>query len=143
MKSIINALNSIAESINNLANSIKENRSSSPVSIVPQTITSNPTSSVSNLRYYPSPYSKESKSTSKTIVVSIEEYNAIKAIYNALTDKGSHPVHHDSVSKEIHFKWPVLGKALNQLVNAYAKNHFKQNKYDSMHKTYKDIWKDK
>lgn len=130
MKLIINALNNIAESINNLANSIKEKKSSSPISIFPQTTTSNPTSSVSNLRYYPSPYSKEQKSS--TVLISKEEYDAIKAIYNALTDKGSHPVHHDSVSREINLKWPVLGRALNDLIKAYQYKH---------KNIQKDIWK--
>lgn len=112
MKSIARALNNIAIAITNLGRAlapVKEESKDIPVS---NTVTSNPgnpnlkiTSIYQNKNY-------------KISHVPYEEKAAIDAIFNALTDKGSHPDHHDHVMKELATKWPTLHKALNQFVLA-------------------------
>lgn len=87
-----------------------------------------------------SPYSSGVKITSYTqnkpaeITITREEYDALKAVYNAITDKGSHPKHHDHVARELKTKWPVLDSALKQVVKACDYKHSSYNK---------QIWKNK
>ena len=110
MKAIINNL---ILAINNLAAAINKKNSS-------HTTTSNP------YYTYPStsnPYSSNVKVTSYyqkdlSATISAEEYDALEAVYKALTDKGSYPKHHDHVARELKVKWPTLNKALDQLVKA-------------------------
>ena len=110
MKAVINNL---ILAINNLAAAINKKNSS-------HTTTSNP------YYTYPStsnPYSSNVKVTSYyqkdlSANISAEEYDALEAVYKALTDKGSYPKHHDHVARELKVKWPTLNKALDQLVKA-------------------------
>lgn len=106
-------INNLILAINNLAAAINKKNSS-------HTTTSNP------YYTYPStsnPYSSNVKVTSYyqkdlSANISAEEYDALEAVYKALTDKGSYPKHHDHVARELKVKWPTLNKALDQLVKA-------------------------
>lgn len=140
MKSITNALNNIALAIGNLAAAYKNSN------VINKTTTSNPVSYSQNVKYYPSPYSQ--KLNSSKVAISTEEYEAIKEIYNALTDKGAHPFTEDCIDIEMRTKWPVLSRALYKLMKSYdydykLKNQYDSKKYDNFHKTYDDIWKNK
>ena len=133
MKSLITSINNLVLAINNLTASLnkKDSGYSTPTSY-PSATTSNPYSSnVKITSYY------ESKSS--TVTISREEYNALKNIYSALTDKGSYPKHHDHVARELKLKWPVLNKALEQFVKAYQVKHNPSTKYNP---SGKNIWKD-
>lgn len=108
-------INNLILAINNLAAAINKKNSS-------HTTTSNP------YYTYPStsnPYSSNVRVTSyyqtnsKSVTISAEEYDALKAVYKAFTEKGNYPKHHDHVARELKTKWPTLNKALNQLVEAY------------------------
>jgi len=112
MKSI---LNNLILAINNLAAAI--NKKNNTYALNPTT-TSNPYSTSPNVKitsYY------ESKKTG--VYITKEEYDALKAVYNAVTDKGSHPKHHDHVAREIQIKWPLLDAALKQLVKVHNYKH--------------------
>lgn len=106
-------INNLILAINNLAAAINKKNSS-------HTTTSN------SYYTYPStsnPYSSNVKVTSYyqkdlSANISAEEYDALEAVYKALTDKGSYPKHHDHVARELKVKWPTLNKALDQLVKA-------------------------
>lgn len=106
-------INNLILAINNLAAAINKKNSS-------HTTTSNP------YYTYPStsnPYSSNVKVTSYyqkdlSANISAEEYDALEAVYKALTDKGSYPKHHDHVARELKVKWPTLNRALDQLVKA-------------------------
>jgi hypothetical protein len=130
MRSIAKALNNIAIAISNLAKVL------TPATIDPQskvnafpvssTITSNPgnpnvkiTSIYQNKNY-------------AIAHISHEEKLAFDAVYSALTDKGNHPDHHDHIMRELSTKWPVLHKALKQLVVA---------RKESYNRPSSDIWK--
>jgi hypothetical protein len=133
MKSLITSINNLVLAINNLTASLnkKDSGNSTPASY-PSATTSNPYSSnVKITSYY------ETKSSSVTI--SRQEYEALKNIYSALTDKGSYPKHHDHVARELKLKWPVLNKALEQFVKAYQVKHNPSTKYKP---SAKNIWKD-
>lgn len=122
MRSLINAINNLAHAINNLASS----RSS--VNVYPKTITSNPKSNV-NITSFKSSYGTDAVTITKL------EYDALTAIYNALTDRGTHPEHHDHLMRELKTKWPVLHNALNNLINSRS-YYSSYAKYEN-----KSIWK--
>lgn len=125
MKSLTNSINNLAAAINNLAASYKSKNSYTPIS---KTTTSNPTSNVHITSF------KTYEQEKQTIIITVEEYKALTAIYKAITDKGSYPDHHDHVRREIDVKWPTLSKALNELVKA-------RSYYTNSASKYKSIWK--
>lgn len=129
MKSIINAVNNLSMAINNLASSIKSNNF--VTGIASKSTTSNPytvNSTITKHSHYPYSYSK-TKNLPSTI--SDAEYKALMSIYNAITDKGSHPDHHDHIMRELRTKWPTLYKALDELILART------------NPKYSSIWKEK
>lgn len=135
MKSIVSALYAIVKSIENLTKAIQNKNSNSYYSkpLPPSTTT---TTYVSNQYSY--------------IRITVQEEQAMKAIYSALTDKGNHPEHHDYIVRELELKWPVLHKALSEFIAArnqninninrqkHAKDFLAQtkSKYDYNHKDY-------
>lgn len=139
MRSITNALNNIALAINNLASSFKASQSQ-PINKV---ITSNPVSASSDIRYYPSPYSKSN--TPGKVTISKQEYDAFKAVYRAVVDAGSYPHYHSRITKDLKIKWPSLSKALDAVVDAYEKNNKTHSTYSEKggNPFNKDIWKSK
>lgn len=141
MKSIINAINNLAQSINNLASSMT--KKSPSYTINAQTTSSTPSSSFSKLKYYPSPYSN-SRTLGK-VTISKQEYDAFKAVYKAVVDAGSYPHYHSRVSKDLKIKWPVLSKALDDVVDAYENNNEKHKLYREKggNPVNKNIWKEK
>jgi len=122
MKSLITSINNLVLAINNLTASLnkKDSGYSTPASY-PSATTSNPYSSNVKITSYYEPKSYEPKSSSVTI--SRQEYEAIKSIYSALTNKGSYPKHHDHVARELKTKWPVLNNALDLFVKAHQAKH--------------------
>lgn len=146
MKSLINTLNNLAWSISKLAGAINAKTTSietKPVvktqesqryTIKPKsTITSNPNTDVKVTPY--TAYEKD------TIRITKKEYDALRAIYNAMTDKGSHPKHHDIIVKDLKTKWYTLHKALEDLVQARSYSYKKEyeNRSYKNSKSY-DIW---
>jgi hypothetical protein len=136
MKAIANALNNIAIAISNLSRAlapVKEQPNKFPVS---NTVTSNPgTSNVKITSIYEGKnYYEKGSQTSKIVHIPQEEKTATDKIYSALTNKGSHPAHHDYIMRELSVKWPVLYKALNDLLNA---------RKETYNRTSSDIWKNK
>jgi hypothetical protein len=129
MKSLVSALNNIASAIEKLAAAVKKETPNSYVPIT-KTTTSNPYSSNVKITSYPS-YPQEVNETSVRITKA--QYDALLAIKKALTDKGSHPDHHDHIVRELKTKWPVLSSALDQLVDSYS----------YINKSSKSIWKGK
>jgi len=127
MKSLTNSINNLAAAINNLAASYKNKNSYTPIS---KTTTSNPASNVhiTSFKTYGQQQEKQ------TVIITTEEYKALTAIYNAMTDKGAYPDHYDHVRREIAMKWPILSKALNELVKA-------RSYYTDSASKYKSIWK--
>jgi hypothetical protein len=129
MKAIARALNNIAIAITNLSKSLSPIKEEIKPNIpLPNTVTSNPgnpnvkiTSIYQNKNYRMShiPY---------------DEKVAIDAIYDALTDKGKHPEHHDYIMRELSNKWPVLYGALKKLIVA---------RKESYNYTSSDIWRTK
>ena len=111
MKSLIASINNLVLAINNLTSSLNKKNST-----YSSTTTSNPYSSNVKITSYYEP-------KSSTVNIPRQEYEALQSIYNALTDKGSHPKHHDHVRREIELKWPTLSKALSQLVTAHNQYH--------------------
>jgi hypothetical protein len=124
MKSLIKALNNIASAIEKLANSLKKDvlNSYTPVN---KTITSNPYSSNVKVTSYREEYNNT------FIRIPKDQYDALIAIKEALTDKGSYPEHHDYIVRELKTKWPVLSSALDKLLNSYS----------YVNKNSKSIWK--
>jgi hypothetical protein len=129
MKAIATALNNIAIAITNLGKNLspikQEIKTNTPVS---NTITSNPgnpnvkiTSIYQNKNY-------------KMSHIPYDEKVAIDAIYDALTDKGKHPDHHDYIMRELSNNWPVLYNALKKLIVA---------RKESYNYTSSDIWRTK
>lgn len=120
MKSIISALNAIANSIDNLTKAI-QNKNNKYYNYSPQTTTTTTSG------YNPYSYAR----------ITVKEEQAIKAIYSAMTDKGAYPEHHDHVVRELQTKWPVLYKALQELVSA------KNTHYNTItrQKAKEDLWK--
>jgi hypothetical protein len=147
MRSIARALNTIALAINNLAKALnppKEQVITFPVST---TYTSNPYNAISknaakNVKitsvyqgknYYEDKvnnvttsygqWSVDGNQSPKIAHIHKDEKVALDAVYDALTDKGNHPDHHDHIMRELSTKWPVLYKALKQLVVARKESY--------------------
>ena len=132
MKSIAKALDNIAIAIRNLA-AIVAPVKPEEIKIPPTTITSNPVKSNVTItsitpaksptdkifvKDYPFKDSQFPTPSAPLVHVTKAERDAIQSIYNIINDKGSHPDHHDHVMRELSTKWPVLHKALLQLVKA-------------------------
>ena len=123
MRSIARSLNTIALAINNLAKALgppKEqvvtlpalgNNTSSPRNSIAKNVT------ITSL-YQGKNYNKDNQQSPKIAHIHQQEKLALDAVYNALTDKGNHPDHHDHIMRELSTKWPVLHNALKQLVIA-------------------------
>jgi hypothetical protein len=130
MKSILNnlilAINNLTAAINKKNNSYNTTTTSTGTGYTYPS-TSNPYSSNVKVTSY-------AQNNSTEVTITREEYNALKAVYNAVTDKGSHPKHHDHVARELKTKWPVLDSALKQVVKACEYKHSSYNK---------QIWKNK
>lgn len=141
MKSIAKAINNVAIAITNLGKVLVLNKPAETKDPVSTTITSNPISTGVKIKtqYYTESYTQpKSKSweSSKFVRIPQEEKDAIDAIYKALTEKGSHPDHHDHIMRELLTKWPVLHSALNRLIRSRKETY---NQYTN----YSDIWKTK
>jgi hypothetical protein len=108
MNSIARALNNIALSLQAIANEMRKNKE---VSVV-KAVTSNPNyyNTTSKVVTY------QENLENDNILITKKEYKALLDIHKALTDKGSHPIHHDHVMRELQTKWPVLFKALNDFM---------------------------
>lgn len=141
MKSIARAINNVAIAISNLAKMIAPvNEPKQIINTSNPTVTSNPagghvkiTSIYQGKSFYED--KKENAWNSPRIAhIPQEEKVAVDAIYNALVDKGKHPDHHDYIMRELSTKWPVLHKALKELMSV------RNNTYN---KTTSDIWKTK
>ena len=120
MNSIARALNNIALSITNLGKTIATNKEQTVNLPVSNTVTSNPgnpTVKITSI-YEGKNYYEKGSQTSKVAHIPYEERVALDAIYDALTNKGKHPDHHDHVMRELSTKWPVLHRALKQLLLA-------------------------
>lgn len=152
MNSIARALNNIAYAISNLASAITPPKVNEPKA-VNTTITSNPSyeavkvTSTAVTTTYPkhNHYSFGPKNSPVIARVTQQEKDALEAIYKALSDKGSHPDHHDHIMRELSTKWPVLHSALNKLLLA-RKEYYNQST-DYINKggnpANKNIWKNK
>jgi hypothetical protein len=142
MNSIARALNNVAQSLQSIATAILTTKKLD----VKPAITSNPASGiiVTKVENYTDRISATSNppyklnTSSKLLHISLEERNALDAIYNALKDKGNHPDHHDHIMRELKTKWPVLHKALDSLIIARHK-HYSPTSHD-YNKTSKNIW---
>jgi hypothetical protein len=132
MRSLTNALNNIAAAINNVASSL--NRQNNNLSS--KTITSNGGYTGTKITTY------KDSIDALTVRVDKKEHEAIVEIFNAITDKGKYPHHHDDMMRELETKWPVLYKALNNLVKVRSYSFYaKQDKINS--KQDKRIWNEK
>lgn len=129
MKSISNALNNIAIALGNIALAIdSKNKNSFTFS---NSITSN----------------NSPKATSTTIttsnnhvhVTSADVYN--KILYEAFTNKGPNPKHHDSMMDDLRRKWPVLFYALSDFARFHEKSNKRIISYNNDKPINKDIWK--
>lgn len=127
MKSIINAINNLSMAINNLASSIKSKNV--VTSVASKSTTSNPYVANSSITKYYSYSNSKGKNLLSTI--SDAEHKALMSIYNAITDKGSHPDHHEHIMRELKTKWPTLYRALDELILARS------------NPKYSSIWKEK
>ncbi len=129
MKAIARALNNIAIAITNLSKSLSPIKEEIKPNIpLPNTVTSNPSSP--NVKITSIYQNKNYKMSH----IPYDEKVAIDAIYNALTDKGKHPDHHDYIMRELSNKWPVLYEALKKLIVA---------RKESYNYTSSDIWRTK
>jgi hypothetical protein len=145
MKSIAKALDNIAIAIRNLASLVAPVKAEE-IKIPPTTITSNPVKSnvtitsitpVKSSKDYPFKDSQFPIPSATLVHVTKAERDAIQSIYNIINDKGSHPDHHDHVMRELSTKWPLLHKALLQLVKARKEGYNQQ--YNNPWKT-KEKW---
>ena len=146
MNSIAKAINNVAIAIQAVATAItgsnkiqtKTVTTSNPVST---TVTVKPVETLPNISTpKTNPYTQPKQNYYSSYKISLNEKNAIDAIYLALVDKGNHPDHHDHIMREISIKWPVLYKALDQLIIARKQKHL-ENDYHNYQKSYADIWK--
>lgn len=127
MRSIINAINNLSMAINNLASAMNSKKVFNDA--VSKPTTSNPYSANSTITsYYSYTYPQDKNSAS---IISNAEHKALRKIYDAITDKGPYPHHHDHIMKELKTKWPTLYKALDELI--FARTNPKN----------KSIWKEK
>ena len=142
MKSISKILNGVAAAIQNLAAIITPSNPKK-IDYKTKTITSNP--SYSNVKITSDVKVKQPKAyeisnpqfVNKLSHIPKAEKDALDAIYKAIVDKGSHPDHHDHLVRELSTKWPVLHKALAQLVRARKENY---NPYSSYSSKAKQKW---
>lgn len=152
MKSIARALNNIAIAITNLTRALTPSKKEVNTFPISNTYTTNPytaiaknvkiTSVYQGKNYYEDKlkdksygqWALNSSQSPKIAHVHAEEKLALDAIYKALTDKGSHPDHHDYIMRELSTKWPVLHAALKELISV------RNNTYN---KPASEIWKNK
>ena len=132
MKSISNALNNIAIALGNIALAIdSKNKNSFTFS---NSITSNNS---------PKPTSTTITTFDNHINISSSDVYA-KTLYEAFTNRGPNPKHHDIMMDDLRKKWPVLFYALSDFARFYTKTNKridpikldKTNRYIN-----KDIWK--
>jgi hypothetical protein len=137
MRRIANGLFAIAASLNRVANALETKNtvilpnnvsttSTNPY-IVKKTETSNPG------------YEKGKISLQQKMPTQLE--SIASQIYKALSDKGSHPDHHEHVMREMKTKWPVLFTALDRLEKYYIYNipkHYRSSKQNIWREIQKD-----
>jgi hypothetical protein len=132
MKSITNALNNIAIALANIALAIDAKNKNSFTSS--NSITSNNS---------PKPTSTTITTFDNHINISSSDVYA-KTLYEAFTNRGPNPKHHDIMMDDLRKKWPVLFYALSDFARFYTKTNKridpikldKTNRYIN-----KDIWK--
>jgi hypothetical protein len=134
MKSLTNAILSVATALNRIATAIENKSSVQTVKPYPTTITSNPYTSTSTKTSVYTPINPSTNSFSYDLKLIIDD------IYKALSDKGNHPEHHEHMVRELKVKWPVLHNALQKL-----ERHLDESKgnWKSYSKYKSDIWKNK
>jgi hypothetical protein len=138
MKSLTNAIFSVATALNRIAAAIENKSSVQTVTAYPTTVTSNPSTSTKTTIY--TPLNPSTTSFSYDLKIIIDD------IYKALSDKGSYPEHHDHVLRELKIKWPVLHNALQRLqrnIDESKDNWKSYSKFKSNSKYNSDIWKNK
>jgi hypothetical protein len=132
MKSLTNAMLSIATALNRIAAALETKSSVQPKKLdVPAreistttTTTAVPSTSVF---YYSDSYS--------TVHITRQEKDALDRIYKSITEKGVNPKYHDKIMSDIAKKWPTLSSALIALVAAKS-----QADKDRFNKHSKEIW---
>jgi len=137
MKSLTNALLSIATALNRIAASletkslVQPKEISTPVKEMPTTTATTTATAIktstNNISYYSDSYS--------TVHISRQEKNALDRIYRAIKDSGPNPKHHEKIMADIAKKWPTLSSALIALVAAKT-----QSDKNSLNKSYSEIW---
>ena len=129
MKSITNALNNIAIALGNIALAIdSKNKNTSTSS---NSITSNNS---------PKPTSTTITTSNNHVhVTSSDAYN--KMLYEAFTNRGPNPKHHDSMMDDLRRKWPVLFYALSDFARFHEKANKRISSYDNHKHINKDIWR--
>jgi hypothetical protein len=85
------------------------------------------------------PYAKKQLNDSvvKKVIVFKEEQLALESLYAAITNKGVNPKYHDKMMRQLREGWPVLHKALLELIAAHEKHY---NPNSSKYYT-NDVWK--
>jgi hypothetical protein len=133
MRRIANGLFAIAASLNRVANALEtKNTVISPTNV---SATSTTPYVVKKIETSNPGYEKTKISLQQKMPTQLESITS--QIYKALSDKGSHPKHHEHVMREMKTKWPVLFAALDRLEKYYIYNN---EKYYSSSK--RDIWKE-
>lgn len=146
MNSIARALNNIAISINKLSDAVASSKKLSPTPFPKVTTTSNPIPVVTKITEKEISKSQAINNVVGTMVhISRAEGEAIRSVFNAVTNKGINPVLHDKMMAKLKSEWPVLYKALDELVAAHSYNHENHRKFldktpKDLNKTSKDIW---
>ena len=129
MKSITNALNNIAIALGNIALAIDSKNKNSFTSS--NSITSNNS---------PKPTSTTITTSNNHVhITSADVYN--KMLYEAFTNKGPNPKHHDSMMDDLRRKWPVLFYALSDFARFHEKSNKRISSYNNHKHINKDIWK--
>jgi murein L,D-transpeptidase YcbB/YkuD len=135
MKSLTNAILSIASALNRIAAALETKSLIQPkqLSLINKhdrvnnsTTTTTTVPTVSSV-YYSNEYS--------TVHISRQEKNALDRVYNAISEKGVNPKHHDKIMSDLSKKWPTLSSALIALVAAKSKSD-KQ----TLNKNTSNIW---
>jgi hypothetical protein len=140
MRSIVNALNNIAIALGNIALALDSGKKDN--SIINKSFTSNNSPKATNVTSFP-----------KHVHINrADTYN--KRVYDAFTDKGPNPKHHEIMMDDLRKKWPVLFYALSDFAKFQEKENilidqkniakkFSDNKYAEKNAlpSNKDIWK--
>lgn len=117
MKTIISILTKISQDLARIADSLQSKNLNYSNNIYSATKTSNPTNAT---------ITKFSTFTSSRT----PQDEAINRIYDAVTNKGTNPKHHDKMMQKLRIQWPTLHSAITALVIAKldSEKHSKLNK---------------